>query len=353
MTHCASRMTRRRFLVSAMSAAVAATAPWPARAEARPLRFADMHSHTGILRKSILTREMMAKNGMQLLARKIVADGPVIRNVQGKGLQTYREAKPGELASYFDGWIARLHEQHRAEKLAQVVSAETLDRAIATGEPAVAIASEGGDWLEGDIKRLEPARAAGLVHLQLVHYRISEVGDISTERPVHRGLTDFGKEVIAGCNRLHILVDVAHGSPEVIDQAIDLAAKPIIYSHGHVSTDAPYWTQNVIRARAIHKPQALKIAKKGGVVGLWPIAAQFRSLDAYADALLNMAEALGPAHVGIGSDMFGVPPGAVIPAYEAFPALEELLVKRRVATADIEGMLGRNYLRVLRQSLAN
>jgi microsomal dipeptidase-like Zn-dependent dipeptidase len=53
---------------------------------------------------------------------------------------------------------------------------------------------------------------SGLVHLQLVHYRVSELGDISTEQPVHGGLTPFGREVIAACNRLGILVDVANGT---------------------------------------------------------------------------------------------------------------------------------------------
>ena len=344
-------MNRRRFLASAAAVATAtALAPWAARAQARPLRFADMHSHAGILRNSTLTRGIMAKNGMLLLARKIVADAPVTRNT-GKGIAVYREAKPGEFAKYFDGWVERLHAQHKAEQLAEIVSAETLDRAVATTEPAVAIAAEGGDFLEGDLRRLEAARAAGLVHLQLVHYRVSEVGDISTERPEHNGLTAFGKEVVAACNRLGILVDVAHGTSSVIDQALELAAKPVIYSHGHVTTGEPYWTQNVLQARAIHKPLALKIAKKGGVVGIWPIGSMSRSLDAYADRLLDLTETLGPAHVGVGSDMFGLP-STVIPDYEAYPALEEILAKRRVNAEDSTNILGRNYLRVLRQSLA-
>jgi membrane dipeptidase len=86
-------------------------------------------------------------------------------------------------------------------------------------------------------------------------------------------------------------------------------------------------------------------------VGLWPLGSQFRTLDAYADALLELAEALGPAHVGIGSDMFGLP-SSVIPDYEAYPALEEILAKRRVGAEDSANLLGRNYLRVLRQALA-
>lgn len=100
-----------------------------------------------------------------------------------------------------------------------------------------------------------------------------------------------------------------------------------VYSHGHISASEPRWTQNALRARAIHEPLAVKIAKKGGVVGIWPIGAMFRSLDAYAEALLDAAEELGAAHVGIGTDMAGLSSPA-IPDYERFPALEALLARR-------------------------
>lgn len=345
-------INRRRFLGSAGAlVASAAFAPLPTQAQARPLRFADMHSHIGLQRGPANVREAMTKNGMLVVARKIVADGPVIRSVPGQGFRMVRAPAPGELAKRFDTTLERMRAQHRNEGLAEIVSAEALERAVRAGEPAVVLAAEGGDFLEGDLKRLEAARALGLTHLQLVHYRVSELGDISTERPVHGGLTPFGKEVVAACNRLGILVDVAHGTSAVIEQALDLAAKPVVYSHGHVTSGEPYWTQNVVRARAIHKPLALKIAKKGGVIGIWPIGLMYRSLDAYADALLDAAESLGPAHVGIGTDFAGLA-SSVMPGYEEFAALEELLAKRGVKGEHIENMLGRNYLRVLRQSLA-
>jgi membrane dipeptidase len=177
------------------------------------------------------------------------------------------------------------------------------------------------------------------------------VGDISTERPVHGGLAPFGREVIAACNRLKILVDVAHGSSALIEQALELAAKPIVYSHGHVASSEPSYTQNPVRARAIHKPLALAIAKKGGVVGIWPLGSMYRSLEAYAAALADAAEALGPAHVGIGTDYSGLP-STVLPGYAEFPPLEEALAKRGIKADDIRNMLGGNYLRVLGQSLA-
>lgn len=258
-------INRRRFLASTAALATAAAfAHFPARAQARPLRFADMHSHLGLHRGPANIREAMTKNGMLLVARKIVADRPVIRRTQGAGLQMFREPRPGELAKYFDGWIEKMRAQHKEERLAEIVSAEALDRAASAGEPAVAIAAEGADFLEGDLKRLEAARALGLVHLQLVHYRVSELGDISTERPVHNGLTPFGKEVVAACNRLGILIDIAHGSSAVIEQTLDLATKPIIYSHGHVTSNEPYWTHSNARARAIHKPLASRSRGKGG-----------------------------------------------------------------------------------------
>jgi membrane dipeptidase len=59
---------------------------------------------------------------------------------------------------------------------------------------------------------LEEARAARVTVLTLVHYRPSEIGDVQTEPPVHGGLSRFGREVVAECSRLGIVVDCAHAS---------------------------------------------------------------------------------------------------------------------------------------------
>ena len=341
-------MDRRRFLTAA--GAVATGCFGTARAQPGLLRFADMHSHIG-MRSPARIREAMSANGMLLLARKIVADAPVIRALPGQGYRMVREPNPGELAQRFDDWFGRLHRQHQAEGLPEIASASALERVRRDGTPSVVLAAEGGDFLEGDLRRLEQARSAGLTHLQLVHYRVSELGDISTERPVHGGLTPFGREVVAACNQLGILIDIAHGTSALIEQTLELAAKPIVYSHGHVTAGEPHWTQNALRARAIHRPLAMKIAQRGGVVGIWPVGAKYRSLEAYANALLDAAEALGAAHVGIGMDIAGLS-SSVIPDYTGFPALEALFAARGVGHADIENMLGGSFLRVLRQSLA-
>ena len=311
-----------------------------------------MHSHIGILGGRADVRDAMTRNGMLVVARKIVADGPVIRRFPGKGVQQVREPAPGELATRFDAALERMRDEHKTQNLIEIVDAGVLERAIGAAEPAIVLAAEGGDFLEGDMKRLEAARRQGLVHLQLLHYRVSEIGDISTERPVHNGLTALGKDVVAACNRLGILVDIAHATSDGIAQALEISTKPMIYSHGHVTSSSPYWTYGSLRARAIHAPLAKRIADKGGVIGIWPLGSQYSSLDAYVRALLDTAEAIGPGHVGIGSDMFGLGGSTAIPGYEQFPQIEELLSKRGLKPEDVRNIMGANYLRVLKQILS-
>jgi membrane dipeptidase len=345
-------MHRRRFLqVSGALAVSSALGNIAARAQNRPLRFADLHSHFGIYTSPHDVRDAMVRNGVLLMARKIVGDGAVIRRVPGQGIQMFRQPKPGELYSRYEATLQRLKVQHKDENLVEVASAESLERAMRGSEPVVVLAVEGGDFLDGDIKRLDAARQQGIVHLQLVHYRVSELGDISTERPVHNGLTPFGRDVVSACNRLGILVDVAHGTSDVIEQTLGLSSKPVVYSHGHVLAVSPYYTQGNIRARAIHRPLALKIARQGGVIGIWPLGNLYPTLDAYALALIEAAEYLGADHVAVSTDMptLGL---SVMPDYEAYPALEALLAKRGAKADEIANMLGRNYLRVLGQAMA-
>ena len=193
-----------------------------------------------------------------IVARVISADRPVTRTVRGR-IGVFRDAQPGELAKNFDDRLALLHESHQREGLIEIVSVEALERALAARAPAVVIAAEGGDFLEGSLQRLETTRKAGLAHLQLVHYRVSEIGDISTEAPRYNGLSPFGREVVAACNQLGILIDIAHGTSALIEQTLELSTRPLIYSHGQASTVEPYYTHNVASARAISFASALTI----------------------------------------------------------------------------------------------
>ncbi len=340
-------MNRRRFLASAGALALM---PTFARAQDRALKYADMHSHAGVGRRIDNMRALMVENGLLIIARAISTDRPVTHTVKGRRTVA-REAQPGELAANFEMRLAELQAALEREGLTEIVSAETLEQVLIRRTPAAVIAAEGGDFLEGSLQRLEAARRSGLIHLQLVHFRVSEIGDISTEAPRYGGLSAFGREVVAACNRLGILIDIAHGTSALIEQTLELSTQPVIYSHGQPGTAEPHYSQRLTAARSIYMPIARKVAQKGGVVGIWANGGSYSSLDSYADALLALAETLGAAHVGVGTDMDGMRK-MVVPTYREFLDLAELMVKRGVGAADLDNLLGGNYIRVLKRALA-
>lgn len=342
-------MKRRDFLGAAGAlAAGAIVAPPIARSQQRVARFCDMHAHLGVRQGSF--REAMASGEMLLVAEKVIPDSPVVRLV-GNRLASIREAEPGELRRNFESGLRRRRERIRTDRLVEVTSIETLERALREQTPAIALSSEGADFLEGELAYLENVRAQGLVHLQLVHYYTqSLIGDLSTQEPRHGGLSAFGKDLVRACNRLGILVDVAHCSAAAMEHALETSTRPIVYSHGHISQQMPRPSQAGSHARAIHLPIARRIAAGGGVVGLWPNGLVFGNLDLYADELMRMVEALGVAHVGIGSDLNGIT-RTIMPGYAQFAELEDSLASRGLAREDILAVLGRNYVRVLSRSL--
>jgi membrane dipeptidase len=123
--------------------------------------------------------------------------------------------------------------------------------------------SEGGDFLDGDLRRLEEARAAGVTVLTLVHCRFNEIGDVQTEPPVHGGLSRFGRAVVAECNRLGIMVDCAHASYATTMAVLKVSSQPVIISHGqldHAGTAHP---------RLPTTTHVAAVAAAGGLIGAW------------------------------------------------------------------------------------
>ena len=344
-------MKRRDFLRASAALATSAIVARPARSQNRAPRFCDMHAHLGGFRQTTPSfREAMVAGDMLLVAEKVTPDSPIVR-VVGNRLASIREAAPGELRKYFEEGLQRRRRKIRDEGLIEATALDSLERALAGRTPAIAISAEGADFLEGDLGYLEQARAQGLVHLQVVHYYTqSLIGDISTQEPRYGGLTEHGKDLVRACNRLKILVDVAHCSNAAMEQALEISTKPIVYSHGHISTELPRASQAGSIARAIHLPVARRIAEKGGVVGLWPNGLVFANLELYADELVRMIGLLGVAHVGVGSDLNGIT-RTLMPTYAPFAALEGALASRGLPKESIAAVLGGNYVRVLRESL--
>jgi membrane dipeptidase len=311
---------------------------------------ADIHSHAGNLIRATFGRDSlldvaspMRSGGMSVICLAIVADSPVISASSGR-LRPNRDPRSGELYEFSKRSFAKLHELARGQSMPIVRTAADL-RAARSSQPSVIVTSEGADWLEGRIERLDEAyQRWQLRQLQLTHYRPNELGDIQTEPAEKGGLTDFGVEVIRRCNSLGIVVDVAHGTFDLVKRAVATTGKPLILSHTALS-DRPYpWT------RLITTDHARAIASTGGVVGIWPVQ-QTPSASSYAEAFARMVDVIGVDHVGIGTDQLGLLGPSSMPSYADLPRLAAAL-RTKFNDADVAKLIGGNYRRVFEACLA-
>ena len=175
--------------------------------------------------------EPMADGGMAAVCFAIVSDSPCHRVEADHRIHPYRSPDPGELYAWSQRAFARLHALIDQDRLAVITNAATL-AAARGGTPSAIVAAEGGDFLEGKPDRVDEAYERWqLRHLQLTHYRVNELGDIQTEAPEHGGLTDTGAEVIRRCNARGLVVDVAHGTFDLVKRAASVTTKPLVLSH--------------------------------------------------------------------------------------------------------------------------
>ena len=131
---------------------------------------------------------------------------------------------------------------------------------------------------------------------------VSPLGDTNTGTPHLGGLTPFGAEVVKECNRLGILVDLAHASHDTVLGALKVARQPLIVSHTCLDsrTGGNPRMAEMMKPRLISKEHAKVVADAGGVIGVWTKLAG--SLKEFVESIKAMADAVGIDHVGIGTD---------------------------------------------------
>jgi membrane dipeptidase len=323
-----------------------------ARAAIGGIATVDMHSHAGnIIHANLGAQNLyrvagpMAEGGMAVVCFAIVPDSPTHHVVNGH-IHPYRAPEPGELYAWSQRGFQRLHALISQERLVVITNAASLQAARA-GTPSAIVASEGGDFLEGRPDRVDEAYERWqLRHLQLTHYRVNELGDIQTEMPEHGGLTDLGAEVIRRCNRLGVIVDVAHGTFDLVKRAASVTTKPLILSHTSLAR-APRTFSRLITGE-----HARLVAQTGGVVGVWPPQSVFSDLTAMAYGMARMADAIGIDHVGLGSDMMGLVGSSVLDSYRQLPDLAGALLSVGFRPADVGKVLGGNYARVFAATMS-
>ena len=261
-----------------------------------------------------------------------------------------------------------------------------------TGKIASLIGIEGGHQIGGSLAALRQFYELGARYMTLTHFKNNEFADSATDDPKYHGINDFGRTVIHEMNRLGILIDLSHVSPETMSAAIAVSKAPVIFSHsdtraladhprnvpdnvlemlpanggvvmvnfylGHLSPQYIQWsadkTAEDARLKALYVGQP---ERRDAAMKIWARAnpAPTAGVGLVADHIEHVAKVAGHDHVGIGGDLDGIdydgaPPG--LNSVSGYPLIFAELIKRGWSDADLAKLAGGNVLRVMRRAEA-
>jgi membrane dipeptidase len=245
-------------------------------------------------------------------------------------------------------------------------TADDVERAFKNGKIASMIGMEGGHSIDNSLPALRMFYALGARYMTLTHSLNLAWADSATDTPAHGGLTTFGEEVVREMNRLGMLVDLSHVSPDTMEDALRVTEAPVIFSHSsakaicNVPRNVP---DNILQL----------VAKNGGVVMVTFVpgfisqaVADFNAkpeaerkgmtapratLSQVADHIDHIRKVAGIDHIGLGGDFDGITD--VVQGLEdvsKYPDLTAELLKRGYKDDDVKKILGLNVLRVMRQA---
>jgi len=307
----------------------------------------DVHTHAGAngitsrtARPSDDLARQMRAGRIAVLCLADVPDGPILGRNARNVLVALRTPEPGFLYGYHLDRLAWVDELVAKHGIRRALTVADLKAAHAAGQPAIIVDIEGLDFLEKKLERLEESYRRGVRTMQLVHYTPNDIGDFQTGPVVHHGLSPFGADVIRACDRLGVVVDVAHATADTVTQALRVSTKPLLLSHTALRGSRAQGP-TPLTERQITPDHARALAEAGGSIGIWHF---FPSLERYVDGLKEMADVVGVDHVSIGTDTASTP--GLFSEYDHFPRLVDAMLRGGFTPADAAKVVGGNYLRI-------
>jgi microsomal dipeptidase-like Zn-dependent dipeptidase len=256
---------------------------------------------------------------------------------------TSATARALHMADKLDGFAARSNGE-----LVVVTSIATLEAALKKQQEnpdvvAALLGIEGLHAIEGSLENLDRLYDAGYRMMAPTHFFDNRLGG-SAHGVGKGGLTELGSQVVRSMEEKRIIIDVAHASPQLIDDVLAIATRPIVVSHTGVQGTCP-------GSRNLSDKHIRGIAAGGGVIGIgyWDAAVCDVSVDGIVKAMRYVTDLVGAEHVGLGSDFDG---GTETPFdTSGLAAITDGLLEAGFSEADIRNIMGGNLLRLLRTRL--
>ena len=285
------------------------------------------------------------------------------------------------------------------DKIVKVANYPELLQAVKQHKIAAMFGVEGGHMIEDDLNKLDTLFKRGARYLTLTHntapsWATSAADETTNPNLPHKGLTDFGRQVVQRMNELGMMIDVSHAGDQTFWDVIKLTTKPIIASHSSVYSLVPH-------RRNLKDDQIKAMAKNGGVIQVnfnpgfidssfnakeiaffKKHAVEYDSLQKarkdewYAmdfiykkypaeanpmrpplsmliDHIEYIIKLVGIDYVGLGSDFDGI---NITPQQlddvTTYPLITKALIEKGYSKKDINKILGGNILRVLKANEA-
>jgi membrane dipeptidase len=275
------------------------------------------------------------------------------------------------------------------QDLVLALTADDVTRAFREKRIASLIGMEGGHAIENSLGALRAYYDLGARYMTLTHGVTLDWADAAGDTPRHGGLTRFGEEVVREMNRLGMLVDLSHVTPETMDDALRVAEAPVIFSHSSARgiADVPRNVPDDILARvktnggvvmvtfvaAFISPEIAKASgpayaefkrRSAGVTDLAEVERIMReefakvkapkaTLAQVADHVEHVRRVAGVDHVGLGGDYDGNDNWPVgLEDVSKYPDLFAELVRRGWSDEDLKKLASGNILRAMREAEA-
>lgn len=247
--------------------------------------------------------------------------------------------------------IARQIFRRYPDVFGEAYDASDVERVFGEGRIASLMGIEGGHAIENSLGALRAYWDMGVRYMTLTHNGTLDWADAANDEHRHGGLTEFGREVVREMNRLGMLVDLSHTSPETMNDALDVAEAPVIWSHADTRglRDHP---------RNVPDQVLRRLPDNGGVVMVTFVPsfltdAEEATLADVADHIEHVVELAGIDHVGIGGDFDGISSTPVgLEDVSTYPALLAELSRRGWSEEDLAKLAGENVLRAMREAEA-